>query len=114
MRLKTEIRNMLEGSPMLSALFGGIIIGIGLGFVTGFYRGRYELTLVNKIRTLAEERREVAPEPTKPTVTGGAYEPPQDFGEVSNKKRSAGIVEAKTPELLKWESENKLLKENGA
>lgn len=72
--------------------------------VAAFFLGRRYTELVDKIRTL--ENREPKQEPEKPTITGGAYQPPKDISPVPDAKRRAGVVEAKTPERMEWENNN--------
>lgn len=81
------------------------VLGILAGGVGGYYLGRYQTQLVDKIRTLTEQVREQPepePEPEKPTVAGGVYAPPTEISTTPD-KRPSGLVETKTPELLEWE-----------
>lgn len=77
------------------------------GCVGGYILGRYQSNIMDKIRTLEEQRREKT---AKPTVTGGAYEPPKIFSNVPEKKLGAGIIESKTPQQLEWEHQEELRK----
>lgn len=77
----------------------GLVFGIA-----GYFLGRYQASLVDKIRTLAEQSREKPPNPEKPTVIMGAYQPPAEVS-TSVDNRAAGLVESKTPERLEWENE---------
>jgi hypothetical protein len=86
------------------------ILALLLGGVGGYFVGRYQVALLNKIRTLEGQSRELPPEPEKPTVLMGAYEPPREISSVPD-KRAAGLVEAKTPELVEWESKQAVNKE---
>lgn len=90
-----------------------IILAAGAGLVVGgtlgYLLGRYQAKLVNEIRTLqGQVREEPKPEPQKPVVAGGAYQPPKEVSNTVEKKQSAGIVETKTPELLDWENKNEI------
>lgn len=85
--------------PILTLLLGG---------TGGYFLGRYQNSLLNKIRTLEEQRRG---EPkTEPTVIAGAYQPPAPVSTAPD-NRSVGLVESKTPELLDWESQQAIEKE---
>lgn len=97
---------------VLILVFSGLVVVSG---VIGYCLGRYQNSLIDKIRTLeGQSRQEPAPEPEKPVVTGGAYQPPHEVSTSTDKKR-AGLVETKTPERLDWESKNELAKlEHGA
>lgn len=90
-----------------------IILALSLGMVCtgvlGYLLGRNHSQLVAKIREL--ENRPVAepkPEPTKPAIAGGAYQPPKEISNSADKKPGAGIVETKTPQQLEWENKNEL------
>jgi hypothetical protein len=81
------------------------------GGAIGYTVATNRLVLLDKIRTLAEQsRQELEPEPEKPTVTGGAYQPPKPMSTSVNKKQGAGLVETKTPELLDWENQQEIEK----
>lgn len=87
------------------------VLGVLLGGVGGYYLGRYQTQLVDKIRTLeGQSREEPKPEPEKPTVTPGAYAPPREVSTSTDKKQGAGLVETKTPERLDWENSNEISK----
>jgi hypothetical protein len=93
-------------------VLGGFCLFMAVG-IGGYYVGRYEAQLINEIKKL--QSRELPPEPEKPTVTGGAYQPPRDVGSIADKKQGAGLVETKTPERLDWENKNELARlERGA
>lgn len=82
--------------PVLSLIAGGCL---------GYILGLHEATLIDKIRTLQGQEREVQ----KPTITMGDYKPPKEISD--NKEKSVGIVEAKTPQRVAWEQENAIEKE---
>jgi hypothetical protein len=86
-------------SPIIALLFGGII---------GYFFGRYQNNIIDKIRTLEEQGREKPLEPEKPIVTGGAYQPPKEFSTVPEPKRSAGLVETKTAKRMEWEQQQEI------
>lgn len=89
-----------------------VLVAISIG---SYYLGRYHSELIDKIRTLEIQKDEVPQEPEKPTVTGGAYQPPKEYIAQSAKEHKAGLVETKTPERLEWENKNELAKmEHGA
>lgn len=88
-------------------ILGGFCLVVAIG-VGGYFVGRFQTQLVDKIRTLEGKQREVPPEPEKPAVTGGAYQPGRAISTAIDKKRSAGLVETKTPQQLDWESQNEL------
>jgi hypothetical protein len=81
------------------------LIGGGIG---GYYLGRYQSQLIDKIRTLEAGKK---PEPEKPGVIMGSYQPPQGISTTVDSKHKAGLVETKTPERLQWETEQKVNKE---
>lgn len=90
-------------------------IALVAGGVAGYFVGRYQANLLEQIRTLQARPIEQPPEPEKPTVTGGAYQPPKQISNAIEKKHKAGLVETKTPELLDWENQNEIAKlEHGA
>jgi hypothetical protein len=94
---------------MIYEIILAVVLGILCGGVLGYYLGRYQSKLIDKIRTLKEQARELPkPEPIKPTVTAGAYSPPREVSTTVEKKQGAGLVETKTPELLDWENNNKI------
>lgn len=74
-------------------------ITLVLGGVLGYLIGRYQATLIDKIRTLQGQTREVV----EPAVTMGVLTPPRDMGETD---APVGIVESKTPQRVEWEAEN--------
>lgn len=92
------------------------IISILAASIMGYFIGRYQTKLLKQIRDLQERPTEpVPPKPEKPVVTGGAYQPPQPISSATDNKKSAGLVETKTPERLEWEADNELAKlEHGA
>lgn len=71
-----------------------LVLGVGIGYLSG----RYQATLIDKIRTLEGQTREVA----KPTVTMGVLTPPKA---VSESDAPVGIAEAKTPQRVEYEAE---------
>lgn len=79
-----------------------------LGFIFGHFTGVYRREMIDKIRTLVEQGREPKPEPVKPAVVGGAYQPPKEISPVPDTKRKAGIAEAKTPQQIEWENKQEL------
>lgn len=86
---------------------GMFIFGGALGYLVGRFEGK----LTDKIRTLEAKAREVPkPEPAKPSVTGGAYQPPKPVSTTVESKQGAGLVESKTPERLDWESKEEIRK----
>jgi hypothetical protein len=81
-----------------------------LGGTLGYLAGRYQVALLDKIRTL-EERGGVEPDvPEAPGVTMGDYQPPHIISNVVDTKRAAGLVETKTPERLDWENQQEIEK----
>lgn len=89
------------------------VIVVGLccliaGTIGGYFAGRYHTELLDKIRTLQGQVREPEAKPEKPTITGGAYQPPHEVAPVPDKKRGAGLIETKTPEQLDWENRQEL------
>ena len=87
---------------MTNALILVFVLLLLLATAGGYYLGRYQAALVDKIRTLEGQVRE--PKPVeKPTVTMGAYQKPPVTS--TDSKRSAGLVEPKTPQLLEWETQ---------
>lgn len=94
---------------MIYEIILAAILGLLGGGTLGYLLGRYQSHLVNEIRTLKEQsRQEPAPEPEKPTVIAGAYQPPKEVSTSVDKKHKAGLVETKTPELLDWENRNEI------
>lgn len=94
---------------MIYAAIASGVLGLLLGLVSGYFIGRHETSLLDKIRTLETQRKEEKPpEPIKPVVTGGAYQPPKPISTVPEPKQKAGIVETKTPELLDWENKQEI------
>ena len=96
-----------------------IILAFGftvlLSGVVGYLLGRYQSKMMDKIRTLEGQAREPKLEPTRPSVTGGAYQAPKSISTSIDAKQKAGIVETKTPERLDWENNNEIAKlEHGA
>lgn len=91
-----------------------IILAFSFGLVCtgvlGYFLGRYQTKLVDRIRTLESQKKEVPPEPVKPVVAGGAYQPPKEITNAVDNKPGAGIVETKTPQQLDWESSNEMAK----
>jgi uncharacterized protein YneF (UPF0154 family) len=83
------------------------LLALLLGSIGGYFVGRYQSQLMNKIRTLEGQTREVK---TKPTITMGAYSHPKEMSNVPDKSK-VGIVEAKTPELVEWENEQLIEKQ---
>lgn len=91
-------------TDVLILVLCGLVVCAGVG---GYYLGRYQTLLIDKIRTLEGQAKEPPkPEPVKPTVTAGAYAPPREVSTSVEKKQGAGLVETKTPELLDWENNN--------
>lgn len=88
-------------------IFTGMFV---VGCVGGYFLGRYQSNLANRIRTLVEQSREKKPEPEKPAIIGGAYQPPKPIGNAADKKLAAGIIETKTPQQLDWEAQEELRK----
>lgn len=87
------------------------MFGLLVGGTLGYLLGRYQTTLVDKIRTLeGQAREEPKPAPVKPTVVTGAYQPPKDVSTSTDSDNKAGLVETKTPERLDWENRNELAK----
>jgi hypothetical protein len=94
---------------MIYALILGPILGLLGGGALGYFLGRYQTSLIDKIRTLETSRNvEPEPEPEKPTVVMGAYAPPKETIPSIDKKHGAGLVETKTPELLDWENKREI------
>lgn len=94
---------------MIYEIILAAVLGLLCGGIGGYYLGRYQTALVDKIRTLEGQAREVPkPEPVKPTVTAGAYAPPREVSTSVEKKQGAGLVETKTPERLDWENSNEI------
>jgi hypothetical protein len=80
-----------------------------LGSILGYLLGRYHRQLLEKIDALQNRPEpELPPEPEKPTVTGGAYQPPKEISNAPNNRQKAGIIETKTPQQLEWEHKNEL------
>lgn len=96
---------------MIYVLILGPIFALLLGGIGGYCLGRYQTGLLNKIRTLTEQgRQEPASEPEKPAIAGGAYQPPKEISASIERKKGAGLVETKTPQLLEWENKQALEK----
>jgi hypothetical protein len=92
---------------IIALLAGGIILGL----IGGYFLGHYQNSLLNKIHELENRPEpELPPEPEKPAVTGGAYQPPREISNAPDKKKAAGIVEAKTPQQMEWEAQEELHK----
>lgn len=89
--------NLFLVTPIITLLVGG-----GLGYLLG----KHEANLVKSLKQAQDNKKPVE----KPSVLLGAYEPPKEIGNVPD-KRPAGLVESKTPERIKWESEQKIDKE---
>lgn len=79
--------------PILTLLLGG-----GLGYCLG----RYQNSLVDKIRTL--EQRPVVEEP-EAAVTFGSYTPANENAAANDTDHIIGIAEAKTPQRVSWDAE---------
>lgn len=96
---------------MIYEIILAAVLGVLSGGLGGYYLGRYQTALVDKIRTLEGQAR-VEPKavPEKPTVIAGAYQPPREVSTSVEKKQGAGLVETKTPERLDWENTNELAK----
>lgn len=90
-------------------ILGSFCMLVGIGAL-GYSMGRYQASLLDKIEKLADPARGVMAEPVKPTVTGGAYQQPKEISTTPEKKRGAGLVETKTPELLDWENKQEFEK----
>lgn len=73
-------------------------ITLVLGGSIGYLMGRYQTSLVNKIRTLERQTRQVV----EPAVTMGILSPPKA---VSESDAPVGIAEAKTPQRVEFEAE---------
>lgn len=84
------------------------IFTLCLGGGVGYYLGRNEATLIAQIRALETNQKKPAPE--KPTVIMGDYAPTTSIAS-PDKKRAAGLVETKTPELLEWERQQAIEKQ---
>lgn len=94
---------------MIYEIILAAVSGLLIGGVGGYYLGRYQTQLVDKIRTLEGQAKVVPkPAPEKPVVVAGAYQPPKDVSTSVNDKHKAGLVETKTPERLDWENSNEL------
>lgn len=96
---------------MIYAIILAAALGVIAGGILGYLIGRYQRQLVDKIRTLEGQAKEVPepePEPEKPSVIAGAYQPPKEVSTSVDKKRAAGLVETKTPERLTWENDNEI------
>jgi len=92
-------------------LLGIYIASVLAAGIAGYFIGRYQTNLLEQIRTLQNRPVPETPlEPEKPTVVGGAYQPPREVSNAPDKKRTAGIVEPKTPQQLDWESQEELRK----
>lgn len=86
---------------MNNAIVLVIICIIVVSTTLSYLLGRYQNKLVDKIRTLEEQRRE----PTiEPSVTMGSYMKPKPVSTASDDK-ATGIAEPKTPERVAWETE---------
>lgn len=81
-------------------LFGGAIVG--------YLVGRYQVQMLDKIHELEGKVPEPAPEPQKPVVVGGAYQAPKAISNVPEPSKRAGLVEAKTPEQMDWDSKQEI------
>lgn len=79
-------------------LFGISCLSVVCSGVTGYFMGRYQATLLQKIQTLEGQTREVA----EPAVTMGVLTPPR---EVSESDAPVGIAETKTPQRVEYEAE---------
>jgi hypothetical protein len=89
---------------MIYALILGPIAALLLGLTGGYFLGRYQTTLQED----KNNQPLPPPEPEKPQVAGGAYQPPKEVSPSTDKKIGAGLVETKTPELLDWENKNEI------
>jgi hypothetical protein len=78
------------------------------GGALGYFLGRYQSVLIDKIRTLEAGNNQPVPE--KPTVIMGGYAPIQAVSTATD-DRSAGLVESKTPERVDWETKQAIEKE---
>jgi len=92
------------------ALLSISIIGVLAAGIVGYFLGRYQANLLEQIHTLRKNQAQPAPEPEKPVVVGGAYQPPRETSNTVDTKRAAGIVDTKTPQQLEWENKNELAK----
>lgn len=95
---------------MMYALIILPVVCLIAGGAGGYFIGRYQVAILDKIRTLEGQARQPVIEPEKPSVTGGAYEPPHEISPVPEKKHAAGLVETKTPERLDWETQQEIEK----
>lgn len=91
------------------------LVCLFIGLAGGYALGYFHSLLLDKIRTLTEQVNkpveEPLEEPATPAVMGGAYQPPTPPAAtniVADKRRSAGLVDTKTPELMDWEAKQAL------
>lgn len=96
---------------MTNAVILVLSISVVCSGVLGYLLGRYNFKLIEEIEYLWDRRNsKLPPEPEKPSVVGGAYQPPKQVSSAVDNKAAAGIVETKTPQQLDWENQNELHK----
>jgi hypothetical protein len=80
------------------ALLCIISLSILCAGIAGYFIGRYQTILLQKIQTLEGQTREVV----EPAVTMGVLTPPKA---ISTSDAPVGIAEAKTPQRVEYEAE---------
>lgn len=83
-----------------------LLIVLCIGEVIGFLVGRNQHKLEYKIAQLSLPKE---PE-VKPSVSGGAYEPPKDYFNTDD-TTPTGLVEVKTPQQVEFEAEQRIEKQ---
>lgn len=99
---------------MIYGLLAISVIAVLAAGVAGYFVGRFQVQLLDKITKLNARIDAIpateTPKP-QPAVTMGVYDrTPQPLTGVPAKSGKAGIVETKTPQLLDWESKVELAK----
>lgn len=87
------------------------IVTLVIGYLAGYFMGLNQQRMLDKVKALEQKIKDTPapPEPTQgPGVLGGAYQPPREVSTTVDNRHKAGLVEAKTPEMMAWENKNEL------
>lgn len=82
-------------------------VGLALLFIAGFIVGMKIARLEKLLHDLQERFKRLEKQP-EPTVTKGAYQNPKPINNMDSQDKGIGLVMAKTPQRLEWESSQEL------